>query len=207
MTQAKRASRFEIDGDGQFEAVICTFNVRDHDGDVVVPGAITNDAACAISTWNHGSWQTGQPPVGRGRLRSTKTEAIVAGQFFMNTQAGAETFAAVKALHEVGIGEWSWSLHDVVGREGRMDGRTVRYIDKVRVRECSPVMRAASIGTRTLSAKELAVIDAARAHITAQATADTAKRQELARIRDETMYRFELERARRNLAALRGPGR
>lgn len=148
------ANRGEITGDGIVSAVIATFDVIDHDADVVTSKAIRDGSVCAISTWNHGSWNPGQPPIGVGVLRTTRTEAIVDARFFMKVQAGAETFEAIRNLMELGIGEWSWSLDDIVSRPGQLGNRTVRFIDGVKVRECSPVMRGASINTRTLDAKD-----------------------------------------------------
>jgi hypothetical protein len=213
MTTYKRAStELDIKGDGRVTAVICTFDVVDHDGDVVTPRAIKDGAVCSISTWNHGSWQPGQPPVGRGRLRTTRTEAIVEAEFFLETQAGRETFHVIRELHAVGIGEWSWSLDAIEGRAGMVAGQPVRFIDAVNVRECSPVMRAASIGTRTISAKDLEAIDRARAHLANADNAKAAERAELEAIRARVQdlhgrtLRDELARSRRLLTML-GAGR
>lgn len=203
----KTAAGLEIIGEGTLRAVIATLNVRDHDDDVVLPGAIRHGSKVAISTWNHGSWQPGQPPIGTGVLSVQGDSVIVDAQMFMHTQAGAETFAALKELHAVGIGEWSWSLDEIVGRAGTLEGRRVRFIESVRVRECSPVMRGASIGTRTLSAKDRAMLDEARSRIT-PAPLDDDQRRELNAIRQrvEAMAAAdltrELDRSRLLLARL-----
>jgi hypothetical protein len=163
----KAARTATIEGDGIVRAVIATYGVVDFDLDLVERGAIDLSRPVAISTWNHGSWQTSQPPIGRGRLSVAGDEVVVTAEFFMQTQAGAETFYVVKSLAEVGLGEWSWSLRDVERRPDRVNGQTISRISRVKVHEVSPVMVGASIGTRTLSAKDAAVIEQARRHISA----------------------------------------
>ncbi len=156
---------------GEVSAVFSTFDVVDHDGDVVRPGAI-KAGPCAISAWNHGSWNAGMPPVGVGHIRTTATEAILDGRFLLDQAAGRDTFLIVQAMHELGLGEWSYSLHDVIGRPVKLPSGTVQEISSMTVREVSPVMAAASMNTRTLSAKELAELARIRDSITSTAQSD-----------------------------------
>jgi hypothetical protein len=135
---------------GTVSAVFSTFNVVDLDGDVTLPGAITNGAPVVISAYGHGSHQ-GALPVGKGVIRTTSSEAILEGQFFLNTTAGRETFEVVKELGE--LGEWSYSLHDVVSKTGEWGGRIAQILESIRVKEVSPVLLGAGLGTRTLAAK------------------------------------------------------
>ena len=160
-TEHKRF-KAEISSNGEVRAVFSTFGVVDLGGDIVEPGAIAHGAKVAISTWNHGSWQPGQPPIGTGTIHTTSTEAILEGQFLLGTAAGRDTFAAVKAMAEMGLGEWSYSLHNIESRKRRVGNREVRSISSVLVREVSPVMAAESLGTRTLTAKEHAELEAIR---------------------------------------------
>lgn len=152
---------------GRVSAVICTFDVVDLDGDLVEPGAITAGARVVISQWNHGTWQPGMIPAGHGTLRTTPTQAVVDAQFHLDTTAGRDTFLAVKHLHEFGLGQWSWSLRDIVGQADTVNGQRIRRIRSVAVHECSPVLVAASIGTRTLSAKDAEALATARRHLEA----------------------------------------
>lgn len=165
---------------GRVEAVFATLNQVDHDGDVVLAGAITNGAPVVISAYGHQS-HYGALPVGKGRVRTTATEAILEGQFFLDTTAGRETFEVVKELVDDRLGEWSWSLHDVKSHRGDLNGRSVNFIDSVRIKEVSPVLIGASIGTRTLSAKARAALDELE-HIRLQ---HIARDLQLSRLRNE----------------------
>lgn len=138
---------------GEVEAVFSTFNVIDKDGDVTFPGAFTDGEEIAISGYGHSIWK-GDMPVGTGRIRTTRTEAILQGQFFMNTTAGRDTFEVVKAMGP--RQQWSYGfdvLH--VPETGMFQGRKANFLKKLKVHEGSPVFQGAGINTRTLSAKSL----------------------------------------------------
>lgn len=139
---------------GEVSAVFATLDVIDSDGDVTVKGAFEDGASCVISAYGHQSWK-GKLPVGKGRIRETKTEAIFDGRFFMDTIDGLDTFKVVKALtDDDGPGqEWSYGLVDMVTERGEFDGQKVRFIKSVRVPEVSPVLLGAGVNTRTLVAK------------------------------------------------------
>lgn len=137
---------------GEVEAVFSTFNVIDKDGDVTLPGAIKDGAEVVISAYGHQS-HYGALPVGKGVIRTTDTEAILNGTFFLNTTAGRETFEVVKELGA--LGEWSYSLHDIVSKSGEVEGRPVNYLESIFVKEVSPVLIGAGVNTRTLAAKGL----------------------------------------------------
>lgn len=151
---------------GLVEAVFSTFNVLDSDGDITLPGAIKDGAEVVISAYGHQShW--GSLPVGKGRIRTTDTEAILEGQFFLDTTGGRETFAVVKELGP--LGEWSYSLHDVTSKSGEIDGRRVNYLESIGlIKEVSPVLMGAGVNTRTLAAKGF---DTLRAEIDATVAA------------------------------------
>lgn len=140
---------------GEVSAVFSTFNVRDSDNDVTLPGAFEEGAGVVISSYNHTSWG-GNRPVGQGKIRATKSEAILDGRFFMDTTDGRETFAVVKGLAESGLGEWSYGfdIHDA--EPGKFDGADVQFLKRLKVFEVSPVLRGAGVNTRTLAAKALA---------------------------------------------------
>src|SRR5690242_14893040 len=90
---------------GQVTAVFSTFNAVDSDGDVTIPGAMQDGAEVVISAYGHTSW-SGHLPVGKGVIRTTPDEAILEGQFFLDTTAGRDTFAVVKELGA--RGQWSY---------------------------------------------------------------------------------------------------
>lgn len=158
--QTKRGFRAEIkDADrGTFVAMFATFNVKDHDSDVTLPGAFEDGAKMPVSAYNHSSW-SGALPVGKAVIRTTAKEAQAHGRFFMDTQAGLDTFRTVKALHEDGMGEWSYGYDSVQVSFGEWptagDGpkEQVRFLEQQRVHEVSPVLLGAGIGTQTLDAK------------------------------------------------------
>jgi hypothetical protein len=152
----KQLSRVEIKdaAKGDVSAVFSTFNVRDSDGDVTLPGAFEEGAPVVISSYNHTSWG-GNRPVGKGKIRTTKSEAILDGRFFMDTVDGRETFEVVKGLAESSLGEWSYGFDIEEAESGTFDGDEVQFLKRLKVFEVSPVLRGAGINTRTLAVKAL----------------------------------------------------
>lgn len=137
---------------GQIKAVFSTFNVVDSDRDVTRPGALDEGAAVLISSYGHRSWE-GELPVGKGSIRQTSKEGIFEGEFFMNTDHGRNAFLTVLELAKSGLGEWSYGYEPVEYSFGEFEGQQVRFLDKLKVFEVSPVLRGAGANTRTLSAK------------------------------------------------------
>lgn len=154
MAATKTLARVEVkDADkGTVAAVFATFNVKDKDGDVTVPGAFTDGADVVISAYGHTSWE-GKLPVGVGTIRTTKSEAVLDGEFFLDTTGGADTFTAVKRLAARGLGEWSYGYDAVKFSFGEHDGDRVRFLEEQKVHEVSPVLLGAGVNTRTLAAK------------------------------------------------------
>ncbi len=144
--------RLEIkDADrGEVRAVFATMNVIDSHGDVTLPGAFEDGASVVISAYGHTSWE-GRLPVGKGTIRQTSTEAIFEGQFFLNTVQGRDTFTVVKELG--GLQEWSYGFDVVKESYGEHGDRQVRFLEKLRTYEVSPVLLGAGVGTRTLAVK------------------------------------------------------
>lgn len=150
--------RIKDAAEGIVEAVIATLGVKDHDGDVAYKSAFDDGAPVVISAYGHASWK-GELPVGHGVLRVTDTEAIVEAKFLMDTTHGRDTFLTVKALGDVGLQEWSYSLQDVKSHRGELHGEKVNFIDRVTVKEASPVLVGAGLNTRNLSAKGAKQLD------------------------------------------------
>lgn len=161
-----KACRIEIkDADqGLVAAVFSTFNVIDSDRDVTRPGAFEEGAPVRISAYGHSSWM-GELPVGKGTIRQTPTEAIMEGGFFLNTTGGQDTFTVVK---EMGVlQEWSYGYDPVEYAFGEFEDQQVRFLDKLKVHEVSPVLLGAGVGTRTLTAKSgMKLSEEARAVLT-----------------------------------------
>lgn len=163
---------------GEVSAVFATFNVKDKDGDVTLPGAFEDGAEVVISSYQHTSWQ-GALPVGKGRIRTTKTEAILEGQFFMDTTAGRDTFQVIKNL--LGKQQWSYGFDTIDAERGKHQGEDVQFLKKMKVHEVSPVMVGAGVNTRTLAVKAAkndreAVVTAYSAAIRPHETGVTTKR-------------------------------
>lgn len=150
---------------GQVEAVFSTFNVIDKDGDVTFPGAFTDGEEVVISTYGHEVWKGGLP-VGKGHIRTTRTEAILDGQFFMDTTAGRDHFEVVKAMGP--RQEWSYGF-DVLHQpeSGMFQGRKANLLKKLKVYEVSPVFQGAGINTRTLAVKAAEIAREAGGTVTA----------------------------------------
>ncbi len=150
--KTKGLSSIEIkDADqGIVAAVFSTFGVIDSDGDVTRPGAFEDGASVRISAYGHASW-AGALPVGKGTIRQTKKEAILDGQFFLDTTAGRDTFTVVKELGD--LQEWSYGYDPVEFSYGEEGDQKVRFLDKLKVYEVSPVLLGAGVNTRTLVAK------------------------------------------------------
>lgn len=151
---SKTFSRVEIKSAdmGQVTAVFSTFNVLDSDGDITLSGAFQEGAEAPISAYGHTSWG-GALPVGKARLRTTGKEAILDGQFFMDTTHGRDAFLTVKQLGS--LGQWSYGYRVLDASFGELDGQDVRYLKSLAVDEFSPVLMGAGVNTRTLSTKGL----------------------------------------------------
>lgn len=147
-----KALRVEIKNaaKGEVEAVFSTFNVIDKDGDVTQPGAFTDGAKVAISAYGHSSWG-GMLPVGKGTVHTTDTEAILRGRFFLDTDAGRDTFTVLNELGDEQ--EWSYGFDIIEAEPGEYDGQPVRFLKRLDVHEVSPVLLGAGVDTRTLSMK------------------------------------------------------
>jgi hypothetical protein len=136
---------------GLVTAVFSTFNVVDADGDVTLPGAFDDGAEWMISAYGHKSWE-GALPVGKGIVRATDTEAILEGQFFLDTQGGRETFLVVKNMGD--LQEWSYSCQPDKYSYGEFEEKHVRFLEHiVSGGEVSPVIKGAGVGTRSLAVK------------------------------------------------------
>jgi HK97 family phage prohead protease len=144
------ALEFKADADqtGQFQAVFSWFDVIDKHSDVTLSGAFEEGANVKISYWGH-RWEN--LPVGRGVIHQDKEKAWVDGKFFLDTEAGLETYKTVKNLGE--LQEWSYGFETLESSEDTRDGKTVRILKKLRTFEISPVFIGAGNNTQTLAIK------------------------------------------------------
>jgi hypothetical protein len=94
--------------------------------------------------------------MGKAHIEERGDQAIAVGQFNLDIPAAADWHSALKfdLEHAPSIQEWSWDFRPVESSEDTVDGETVRRLVKLDVKEVSPVLRGASVGTGTLSVKE-----------------------------------------------------
>lgn len=136
----------------------------DKGGDVTLKGAFEEGAPVVISAYGHGSWGAGvgmggtqpQLPVGKGVIYEIDGEAVLKGEFFMDTTHGRDAWLTIKALSEDDLQEWSYSLQRVKAQRGMLGGRRVRFIEHVGVKEVSPTLVGEGIDTRTIAVKSAA---------------------------------------------------
>jgi hypothetical protein len=154
--QTKSLGAFEIkdEAEGLVEAIVATLNVVDHDGDVILPGAIQNGSTVKLSSYAHDVVTAGAAPVGLATVDVVGNQAILKGRFFMNTQRGREAFETVKALGAEG--EWSIGFRPTktapVTKAWRERGAS-RLLASIALVETSPVFVGASPNTGTLGVK------------------------------------------------------
>lgn len=155
MTPEQKSITTEIklsDEKGAFEAVIATFGVVDSDGDIVEPGAFSDRPAPIMPAHDHGS-----VALGKARIEERGEQAVAVGRFNLDVAAARDWHSAIKfdLADPPAVQEWSWGYYVLDGAPGESEGRQVRRLHSLDVTEISPVLRGASVGTRTLAAKAL----------------------------------------------------
>lgn len=146
LTTVKGLKEVKAD-EGFVAAVFATFNTIDLDGDVTLPGAFGGQDV-RIAQWGH-NW--GDLPIGKGVIREQGNDAIVESSFFLDTDHGRNAFGTVKGLGN--LQEWSYGFDVLKSSFGEFEGQPVRFLERLKVHEVSPVMLGAGIGTHTLEAK------------------------------------------------------
>jgi len=133
---------------GEFEALFATLKVRDHDGDVTVPGAFGNEQETPVAHYGHNHSLL---PVGRGKIVEREGKAVLEGRFFLDTNSGREHYLTVKNLG--GLQQWSYAFDVLDEERGSFEGHDVRFLKALKVHEVSPVLVGAGIDTQTLRIK------------------------------------------------------
>ncbi len=140
------------DDAGSFEAVIATLGVIDHDGDVVEAGALDGQTVSLMPA--HDSMSV---PLGKATIVERGNDVVAVGKFNREVSAGKDWHEAIKfdLEHPPAKQEWSWGyrVKKENQRLGQLNGEDVRFLSLIDVEEISPVLKGASIGTRTLAAK------------------------------------------------------
>ena len=143
--------------EGEIVARVASLSVVDKDGDVILPGAINGSQPVMISGFGHSAMRHGAIPVGAGTIVERGGAIILEGKYFLDIEPGLIAFRVVKALQDAGVPtEWSFGYDVVTRSEPNEDQRRAgawRVINKMIVREVSPVVFGAGIQVETLSAK------------------------------------------------------
>lgn len=134
------------DDAGSIEAVISTFDVVDHGGDIVLASAF-QDGQATLMTWSH-DWDR---PIGKGAIRVEPERAVFAGKLWLDTEDGEQAYRKIKNAGD--LQEYSWGFRILDADFGERDGDTVRIIKRTELFEASPVLKGEGMHTRTLSLK------------------------------------------------------
>jgi hypothetical protein len=140
---------------GEVSAVICTFNVPDHDGDIIRPSAVKDGTVIGISSWGHSAMLDARVPVGVGVLRASGNQLVMTGKLFLD--ANPEARAVLEVMKALGQSlEWSFGFRTLERRDPTTAERQAgakQVLLRLDAFEVSPVFRGAGIGTRTIAAK------------------------------------------------------
>lgn len=144
------------DHKGQVKAVFSLFNDVDSDGDVVLPTAIKSGFDEVNETvpmvWAH-QWDK---PIGKGYIKKDSEKAVFDGEFFMDTESGAEAYKLVKNMGELQQWSFGFRVNDSEYGKFKKDGKEeteVRYLKDLSVYEVSPVLVGANQDTFTMAIK------------------------------------------------------
>ncbi len=140
--------------DGSFEAEIATLGVIDHDGDIVERGAFSGHPIAVLPAHD-----SSHVPLGKAQIVERGNVAVAEGLLNLEIEAARDWHSSLKfdlEKMQPPVQEWSWGFR-IKGPEGaradQVDGQPVRRLISLDEREVSPVLRGASIGTRTLHVK------------------------------------------------------
>lgn len=175
----------EVGETGTFEAVIATLGVIDHDGDIVESGALQGKTASIVP-----AHQQHTIPLGKVRIEERGQSVVAIGQWNMAIQDAKEWHEALKfdLANPPAVQEWSWGYQVLDAEDAIVDGERIRKIKSVDLIEVSPVLRGASIGTRTLAAKSadrVKLVEQIQA-VTKQALAAKTRFEEARKLRQES---------------------
>lgn len=153
---AKLLKADEDGGSGTARVAFAQLNVVDHDGDYTIPGAFQTGQKLKVCQTGHAH---GMRVAGAGEILGEQEIdgamwAVADLKFFLDTEAGREEYATVKALQKAGhSSEWSYGYDILDAAPGEVSGQRVQILKSLSVYEISPVLRGAGIGTHTLDVK------------------------------------------------------
>lgn len=139
----------QLTDDGDIVVAFAQIGVVDKDGDISQAGSFPTKSV-PMSAYGHSSWM-GDLPVGRGAIREENGWAIFDGKFFLDTNAGRDTYQTVKNMAE--LQEWSYGYLPIDFEYTQQAGQQVRLLKKQDVFEVSPVIVGAGVATHTRGIK------------------------------------------------------
>lgn len=145
-----KALQIELKADkpGDVVATFSRFNVIDSDDDVTLPGAF--EAGAPVRILPAHNWQTYM--IGKGAIKVDSEVARMDGSFFLNTSQGRDWYESIKADHASNpMQEWSYGFDILEASFGKFGDppRDVRFLNRLKVHEVSPVTLGAGVDTRT----------------------------------------------------------
>ena len=143
----------DSDTPGLVMAQFAAFNEIDRDGEITKPKAFGSQDVL-LGAYGHtsfGRMGAPQPPVGRGKISEKSGHAIFEGQFNLDMVAGREMYESVKMAGD--LQEWSYGYRVLKESQAMVEGRPVRVLETLSVKEVSPVMVGAGNDTQTLAIK------------------------------------------------------
>ena len=138
---------------GLVVATFAAFDEVDRDRESTRKGAFGKQAVL-LGAYGHtsfGRFGPPVPPIGRGDIREEKGRAIFEGQFNLDMLSGRETYESVKMAGD--LQEWSYGFKVEKESSTIVEGIALRVIEKVKVREVSPVIIGAGNSTATVALK------------------------------------------------------
>ena len=142
----------ELNEKGEGLIVFATLNVIDSDEDVTLNGAFGEQIAPIIPAHD---WQ--QVPIGKAKIREDGDSAVAEIKLNLKTDLGRNWYESLKFDMEnfpPAKQEYSYGFDVLKESRGEFEGRQVRFLEKMKVHEISPVLLGAGIGTGTLGLKE-----------------------------------------------------
>ncbi len=140
----------KADHAGSGTAHIATLNVVDHDGDVTLPGAFGTQHTKMLPAhdWSH-------VPIGKAKIHEDGDKVLADFSLNLDIESARDWHAALK--HDLAsdppLQEWSYGFGVIEASFGDFEGQEVRFLKKLKVREISPVLVGAGVGTHTVAVK------------------------------------------------------
>jgi HK97 family phage prohead protease len=146
----KELSVKEIDEAGVITAEFATLGVKDHDGDVTLPGAFGEQEVVMLPAHD---WSS--VPVGKGTTSEKDDKALAHLQMNLEIPTAQEWYSALKFDLEKGkpLQQWSYGFDVLEASHGEHEGEQVQFLKSLKVHEVSPVLVGAGIDTRTVGVK------------------------------------------------------